>query len=180
MQYPDKSTPWKSSTEQMLAMQERDNQGRRRYDTDPGFRDAVAAKTALGYDSGPAPVRVEHHAKGTRTLDGTRKRNIVVFSAMDMENSAELLRLQQEVAELEAQVVTQQKVEKVDAFLRVSIDPSRPVTPFSGKNEVIAAMRTPEYRNKEEVRQFVHARLAASPGVLTSYESQANAPEDSV
>jgi hypothetical protein len=178
--YPDKNTPWRSLEEQLNAMQERDQQGRRRYDTDEGFRAAVVAKIALGYENGPAPVRVEHHTKGTITLDGRRQNRIVSFSHQQMMDHADITRLNQEIAELEAEAAKQQKVEMASALLNISIDPTQAVTPFAAKKDVVAAMGTPQYRNREEVRQFVHARLAASPGILTSYESQANAPEDSV
>ena len=179
MEYPDTSTPWKSSEHMLNTMQERDHQGRKRYDVDEGFRDACAAKTRLGFESGTPPVRVEHRTQGTHTLNGTHKRMSISYSHQDMLDAGEIASLKEQLADLEAETAKQGKVEKASALLRVYVDPTQQPTPFAGPKDVVAAMGTPEYRNSERVRQFVKARLAISePGILTTIEeNQPNAPD---
>lgn len=161
---PDVNTQWNSPNEIQAAMQERDSEGRRRYEHDPAFRAAVEAKCVLGTRlGGPVPIpptgvmRWEH---GRVEVLGPP----VAYEAFDGEIQllGERSRLQAELAALEVEAAKQ--ATPIARALRIAdhTDPTKPVSRFASKADMTAAMASAAYRNDPHARAHIEAAILAS------------------
>jgi hypothetical protein len=169
---PDATTPWRSQAEQLSALQERDAQGRKRYETDSAFRQACEAKAGLGFDNpdeGPQ-LRIPTGAMSSAKDLG----RFASISGAEMDKIHEVVTLQTEVKALEHQLEQHnnelQGAQQIEA-LRSSVEGIRKGAapqPFESKEEAVRAMSSPRYENDPEFRAAVEARAVLGiPGVTT-------------
>jgi len=148
----------------LAARAERDHRGLKRYDNDPAFRQAVEAKDILGTLLGGSPEPTTQ--RGTiRVVNGVAEHlgPPLTYIAAEGEIQAigETARIESELRNLQVLVAEEQAAAATSLRIRDRIDPTQPVKRFASPDDMVEAMRTPEYKTNPTVRAHIEARIKA-------------------
>jgi len=168
---PDHTTQWISQDEQIQRMTERDSMGRKRYQSDPAFRAACEAKTILGtHFADGSSTRQAHGVQRFTGHDGQVTGNDskglqFVAAEGEIELTSRLIEVKEALRIVEARG----EQARVDSLSRIKLQKSIEVQPpkdkiegFATQDEMIQAMRSPEYRGDATTRAYIEKRIEAT------------------